>query len=264
MKFKFWFQLLAIFFVFILSCSGGSHYVNHDNVIDDQVAEKDRKVIGVLEFEDRTVDTEKFRPWGRGIPEQIMERLSAIPYLRIVARDFILKAVLSEHEFQMTGTTDQASTAQLGKMLNARYLVRGSYQIIGNEMQIRAMVLDVESAQVIHTISSRGPYVNFFDLQNDIAIKITEGMNVQLNSVVKEKIRSEFDTKVVDASLANYRGESLLDEITILEKSKKTERVKEIKAEAKSLFKSAITFDPNYERAKRNFRKMVQSMPLTL
>lgn len=248
----------------MLMCGGDPGYLRTEPVLDVNVPESEKKVISVLSFEDRTVDTRKFRAWGRGMPEQIMARLSSIPYFSIVARDNLLKKLLDEQALQMTGITDQGSTVKIGKMLNARYMVTGSFQILGALMQITALVLDVETSRVVHTATVHGEYLRFFELQNEIAIRIAEGLKVKLNPRARQRIMTMYDTKVVEASLANYEGEEKLEKIAILKHQKKAREVKALNESAKKSFKEALEYDAKYERAKQNLMKLAHAVPMTL
>jgi len=248
----------------MLMCGGDSAYLRTESVMDVRVPESERKVISVLSFEDRTVDTGKYRAWGRGMPEQIMARLSSIPYFSIVARDNLLKKLLDEQALQMTGLTDQGGAVRIGRMLNARYMVTGSFQIMGALMQITALVLDVETGRIIHTATTRGEYLRFFELQNEIAIQVAEGLRVKLNPRAKQKIMTMYDTKVVDASLANYEGEEKLERIAILKHQKKVKEAKVLNESARQSFEKALGHDAKYERARLNLMKLAHAVPMTL
>lgn len=248
----------------MLMCGGDSGYLRTEPVLDVNVPENEKKVISVLSFEDRTMDTRRFRAWGRGMPEQIMARLSSVPYFSIVARDNLLRKLIDEQALQMTGITDQSSTVKIGRMLNARYMVTGSFQILGALMQITALVLDVETSRVIQTATVRGEYIRFFELQNEIAIQIAEGLKVKLNPRAKQKIMTMYDTRVVDASLANYEGEEKLEKIVILKHQKKLKEAKALNESAKKSFKEALEHDTKYERAKLNLMKLAHAVPMTL
>ncbi len=76
------------------------------------------------------------------------------------------------------------------------------------------------------------------------------------------------DTKIVNASLANYRGEEKVEKITVLETVKKDKEIRktisELKNEARESFKEALGYDSGYQKAKENLGKLGLGVPMTL
>lgn len=180
-----------------------------------------KAVISVVRFEDRSIGTKQYEPWRMGIPYMIMESPGIVPAFKVISREYMINRVLKEQEFQLLGATDPASAVKLGNLLNARYMVIGSFAVHKETLHINAKVLSVETGELRYQISARGPLDNFFELQNKIAVDITSGLEHALNEETREKVMKRIDTKVVNASLANYRGEEKVETITVLEKVKK-------------------------------------------
>jgi len=254
---------LCVSIMFFSGCRTDSN-LKVDPVMNEKIPENLKKKIAVIQFEDQSIRTKDFNAWERGIPEQIMVSLAAIPHFIIVARGYILKKIIEEQEFQLTGATDQANAVKLGKILNLQYIVRGSFQVFKDTLRINAQVLNVETAEILHQSSVFGKLDNFYELQNSISIKISQGLDVKLNSQSQDKLLRRVDTKSIEASLANYSGEEKLEEIEILKSQKKNEKIKEKAKEAKDLFEKAIRHDKDYERAKQNLKKLAHAIPMTI
>lgn len=227
-----------------------------------------KAVISVVRFEDRSIGTKQYEPWRMGIPDMIMESLGIVPAFKVISREYMINRVLKEQEFQLLGATDPASAVKLGNLLNARYMVIGSFAVHKETLHINAKVLSVETGELRYQVSARGPLDNFFELQNKIAVDITSGLEHALNEETREKVMKRIDTKVVNASLANYRGEEKVETITVLEKVKKDmgggKTITELKKEAKDSFKEALQYDSGYRKAKENLGKLGLGVPMTL
>lgn len=227
-----------------------------------------RIVISVVKFEDRSVGTKMYEPWRMGIPDMIMESLGVVPSFKVISRDYIINTVIKEQEFQLLGATDHASAVKLGNLLNARYMVVGSFSVFKNTLQINAKAVSVETGELRYQTSVRGDLDGFYELQNRIALDITKGLQMSLSAETRQKVLERFDTRIVNASLANYRGEEKVEKITVLETIKKEKdtrkKIKALKTEAKENFKKALEYDKDYKKAKENLGKLGLGAPMTL
>ncbi len=256
--------IVGLIVLSFFSCESGNMLVKSRSVMDVNVPDYKKKVISVMKFEDRSIGTKKYRSWSMGIPDRIMEGLGAIPYYKVISREYIVKQVLKEQEFQLLGATDSNSAVELCNLLNAHYIVIGSFQVFRNTLQITAKVLSVKTGQILQQTSAAGILDNFYTLQNRISLNIAAKMNIKLTKEAKFKLVERYDTKNLDASLANYRGEEKLEEIALLKKQKKKKELKKKKEEAKREFKKAIKLDSNYEKARKNLSKAGLGIPMTL
>ena len=64
--------------------------------------------------------------------------------LYIIVERVRMNEILKEHEFQMTGCTDQTCAVQIGKMLSARKILLGEINKIGQTFVISVRIVDVE------------------------------------------------------------------------------------------------------------------------
>jgi TolB-like protein len=229
-----------------------------------KVADEARKVISVMKFDDRTVDSADFRAWQLGIPDMIMEALGAIPYYKVISREYLVQKVLDEQQFQMAGVTDAPTAVRLGKLLNAQFIVVGSFAVMRDNLQINAKVMSVESGEIVAQASSNGRVDGFYALHSDVAIKITEAFNLSLDDDARARLRQRHDTTVVAASLANYGGQDKVEQMKTLERQKLTSEAAKAKDEARTFFESAVRQDANYEKAKKNLARLSLAIPMTL
>lgn len=257
------FIAVAAALVMALSC-GGQGAVRTEHGMKDTVPDSKKKVVSVMKFEDRSIGTRDYEPWTMGIPDMIMQSLGSIPNYRVISREYIVKQVLKEQDFQLLGVTDFNNAIKLGKVLNAQYIVIGSYQVFKGILTVNAKVIQVDSGEIIYQAFSRGNLDNFNEVQNQVALRIAEGMDVNLPDEAKRKLMKKYDTRDMNASLANYKGEEKLEVITVLKKQNKVEEAKRKSAEAKKDFQEALKHDSGYTKAKKNLMKAMQGMPMTL
>jgi TolB-like protein len=232
--------------------------------MDFEVPEEEKKVVSVYKFEDRSIGTTKFKPWQTGIPDMIMQSLSAIPYFKVMSRQYIQEQVLSEQQFQLFGHTDEKSAVELGRLLNADYIITGAFSVFEETLQVNARCISVESGEIVGQAQAHGELGNFYTLQNRVAVQITENMNLFVSEDAEEMLAERTETTVIEASLANYEGEEKMEEIAVLEKKGEKEKVEEVKEEAKKDFERALDYDKDYEKAKRNLSKLALAIPMTL
>ena len=255
----------------VISCAGGQRDPGVSSVMDINVPDSERRVISVAPFDDRSIGTEDYKPWSQGIPDMVMESFMAIPYYRVIARDNALRTILKEQEFQLVGATDPDSVVRLGRLLNAQFIVQGSFAVFRETLQINAQVLCVETGEAVNAVSVQGSLDSFYRLQNEIAIRVTDGMNLHLSEEARAELIERRDTSVVQASLANYRGEQRLEQAAVMESRARVERTRELRDEARRItdearvdFEEALSHDEDYERARRNLSRLARSIPMTI
>jgi TolB-like protein len=255
---------LGMLALFTSCATQDTRVVQVEPIVEIEVPEEQKKIISVFRFDDRSIETDKYRPWELGIPDMIMEALGAIPYYRVISREYMVEKVLEEQEFQLSDLTDDKTAVKVGQLLNAEYILIGAFQVFEENLQIYAKVLIVETGEIVAQANAQGALNNFFVLQNEIAIGITEAFSLDIGEANKQKLRQKFDTKVVDASLANYRGEEKLEKISALTRENRKEEAKRVREEAKVDFETALKLDSDYEKAKQNLTKLSLAIPMTL
>jgi formylglycine-generating enzyme required for sulfatase activity len=75
-------------------------------------------------------------------------RLQSARAVRVVMRDRFA-SVMREHQFQMTDFSNDEKTAELGKALNADWIVRVSVRKLQNRLVVTAMMIDMQTLEVM-------------------------------------------------------------------------------------------------------------------
>ena len=243
-----------------VSCDSGSK-----KLILRDIPRSQRKGLMVLNFKNNTLKSvaEEYQPWEFGIASMIMTDLETIGLFTVISRE-MLKDIVKEQEFQLTGLVDPKKAVKLGRLAAAKYILAGSFMEMRGSLRIESQVFSVETGAQLGAASVMGKTDTFFDLQKELTLKVTKFLDAMLTAEEQMLIAKNIETKSVRASLSNYKGEIELMKSEELKAKGKAEESKKIKLVAKKDFERALSYDPNYERAKENLSRISLAIPTTL
>lgn len=187
--------------------------------------------VAVMTFANITRD--RGTDWlGTGLAETLTADLKRVEGLAVVARERIWEAMR-----KLAGpaaAADEALATRVGRELDARWVLSGGFQRLGNVVRVTARVTDVETGAVAHTVKADGRIEEIFALQDRIVAELSEGLRLDLGRTA----RGTQETHVVEAYEAFARG--LLN--LRLESYESLDR-------AALFFERAVALDPRYARA---------------
>jgi len=199
--------------------------------------------VAVLPFENLNRDS-TYGLLSRGMCESLIEGLSSVKSLTLVERAQVEKT-LKEQALGLTGVIDEKTAPKTGQLLGAKYVVMGSYQVIGNQVKITARFVNVETGEIDQSkiVSVTGRYPDqVFDLQSQIASKLVANFNVAASKAETDRMAT------VLKSTQNFTAYELF--------------IKGLNAwllgtetgnqEAITYYRKAIELDPNYALAYNN------------
>jgi len=224
-----------------------------------------RKGLAVLNFRNATSKdrADRFQPWEHGLAAMVVTDIQSVGGLNIVSRDR-LKDILDEQAFQYSGLVDPDTAVRLGKMVAAHYILTGSFTEINGELRLEAQLFSVEEGRLLDATSVNGATERFFELEKEMVFNISKHLKIVLSADERTKLAGTIETKSVNASLSNYAGEIAVTKADELRKQGKTKEAHEVLEGARNNFKKALSFDPDYDRAKRNLSEIIRAVPLTL
>jgi adenylate cyclase len=180
--------------------------------------------VAVLPFENLSAEpSDGFL--ATGIAESVLHRLAAVKSLSVIART---------SSFTFRGRDMDAR--DIGRKLNARYLVEGSVQRAGDRLRVTAQLLDASSGSDVWSLRLERHMGDIFELQDEISGKVTDAIGVSL--AAEPGKTSPQGTPKLDAYLAYIEGRSLLSTFKIVDAQAGIERLKR-----------ATTIDPNFAAA---------------
>jgi len=185
----------------------------------------DKPSIAVLPLENMTGDP-KQEYFTDGFTEQIITSLSKISSLFVISRN---------STFTYKGKP--VKVQQVSKELGVRYVLEGSVQKFSSRIRINVQLIDAISGQHVWAESYDRDLKDIFGLQDEVILKITSAMSVNLTAGEQARAWAE-GTKSLDAYLKLMQGREYL---------RKGNR--ESIALARRMAEEAIALDPKYADA---------------
>ncbi len=173
---------------------------------------------------------------GSGIAETVTADLKNVRGVSVIGRERIFEVIKNLATGQLS-EFDEMLAINIGRRLNAAWIIGGGYQRIGELIRITARFVEVETGALIKTVKINGKITEIFELQDRIVYELSQGLNLHLGTSEITEIERD-ETKSVEAYEHFSRGmmnlrmgsrDSLDRAIYMLEK--------------------AAEVDPNYARA---------------
>jgi adenylate cyclase len=183
----------------------------------------DKPSIAVLPFTNMSGDP-KEDYFSDGLTEQIITSLSKFQRLFVIARNstFVYKG-------------KPVKIQKVAEDLGVRYVLEGSVQKSGNRVRITAQLIDALTGRHIWSERYDQEAKDIFALQDEITIKITETMRVELTEGEQARHWIKWGTQNLKALEKNYQG------IGFMRRSTKQDN-----DTARQLFEEAIALDPKF------------------
>jgi len=137
------------------------------------VLERAHPVIAVLDFENLSGDSNS--EWlGTAMAETITADLRKLKNVQVVSRERVQQ--------QLRRIEDRSDTALIGRQLNARWLVTGSFQRAGNRIRITPKLLEATSGEGAVLPKTDGAWDDLFELQDRVVSDILQALDLKMDS----------------------------------------------------------------------------------
>ncbi len=160
------------------------------------------------------------------IPEMVLDRLSSVHGLTVIARE---SALLSR--------ASARSAKDAGLQLGARYIVKGSVQRMGETLRVTCFVIDTSNEVRLWSERFDWPMDRLYALQDRIADHVAGSLEQRIGGL-SDLPRPQAATRNPDAYLAYLQGKSLLGRFTVAETDA-----------AAAQFERAVQLDPEFAAA---------------
>ncbi len=256
--------LLAVVVLLALAGCKATGSSSVSEVLRDTPREQ-RTTLMILNFKNSTLQdrAEKFSPWEFGLASMVMTDLETVGLFNILSRE-LLKDVLREQAFQMSGMVNDSQAIEMGRIVAAKYVVTGTFMEMDGSLRIESRLLSVENGVQLGASAVAGRTETFFDLEKQLVIEMTRYLGVTLDDSESRKLASLVETRSMDASLSNYAGEMVLFEAKDMKAAGKVSGAKELLKQARIRFEIALKHDPGYQRARDNLASLTMAIPMTL
>jgi TolB-like protein/DNA-binding winged helix-turn-helix (wHTH) protein len=163
---------------------------------------------------------------AQGLPEMILNRLSRISGLSVIARSssFALR----------TGSID---SREIGRRLNSGYLINGSVQRAADRLRVAVQLVDAAAGTQVWSAHFDRSLRDIFSVEDEIADQVADALSVRLGHLKPGPVHSERSSNI-EAYLAFLHGRALLGRFTVAESDA-----------AVPYFEKATNLDPHFAAA---------------
>ena len=145
---------------------------------------------------------------GSSCSLEVIDIISNDHTVRVVERQYLDK-IINEIKVQNSGVFDESSAVETGKLLGAQYFVFGTATLFNDNIKIRCRIVSVATGAVIGSSDVTGNVNSLFQLENDLAQKLTATFKVG-NTLMQSSAKAIPDLSNI--SLATY---SKLDKLKL-------------------------------------------------
>jgi TolB-like protein len=188
-------------------------------------------------------DAENFAALEIGLQQMLTTEFAANPALRVVDRSRI-RDLMAEQDLGASGRVDSETAARLGKVVGARYMVKGSFIDFYGDFRLDLEVVNVETTEIVRTQQIRKKRDELFAIVVESAQGLTRGLN--LPPLPRQAAR-ERETRAVPSDAVQLYARALL-----YADRGNNERAAE-------LFSQAIERFPEYTEAKQALQQLRNS-----
>ncbi|MEP6548284.1 MAG: winged helix-turn-helix domain-containing protein [Gammaproteobacteria bacterium] len=183
------------------------------------------RTVAVLPFENISADAADAY-LARGLPEMVLNRLSRVTGLAVIARN---------SSFALN--TANIDSQEIGRRLNSGYLVNGSVQRKADRLRVSVQLVDTAAGTLIWSANFDRALRDIFTVEDEIADQVTGALSARLGALEPRPVVHQRSSNI-EAYLAYLRGRTLLGRFTVAESDS-----------AVPYFEKAIALDPNFAAA---------------
>jgi TolB-like protein len=154
---------------------------------------------------DKAAASEEYAGLGKALAGMLVTDLSAVPGIKLVERER-LQALLDELELNSGDFVDPKSAQKLGKGVGARFVLAGSFSVVGEQFVLDARVVSVESGEIYKAADANGLITDIVSVEKDLVESLLTGLAVSLTSSLKRQLYSVAPTEDFGAFTAYGEG----------------------------------------------------------
>jgi tetratricopeptide (TPR) repeat protein len=152
-----------------------------------QVTDFPEKSITVLSFLSLSEDSQ-WEPLRKGLAEMIITDLAQIDELTVIER-MRLNMLMDEIRLSSTSLIDENTAPRIGKLLGARYMVKGSYMVTPDlKMTIDANIFRIDEIYAPDNMDFEGTLSRLFKMEKELVLRILDYFKISLNSADRKRI----------------------------------------------------------------------------
>lgn len=159
--------------------------------------------VAVLYFVNES-DDKSWDEFSKGFTQLLSNDLAQLKSIKLIDR-LALQELLDQLQLSQSQLIDENLIPRFGKLLQARYIINGSFTINDSEISLNVGLLDTKRPDVIEYTEFYGKLYEFYKLEKTILIKALDNMNLMITQSERKAITS-FQTKNLTAFLSYCQG----------------------------------------------------------
>lgn len=167
--------------------------------------------VAVLYFQNQ--GNPELEPLKVGLSQMLTSDLVGAGGVKVVERTQ-LQAVLDELKLGHSAVADKDTSAKVGKLLGAEYLVLGSYFSLAGTLRVDARLVKVETGEVMHASGANGGIAEFMDLERKLAGSFRDKLAALVPGVLQALptlVAAAAEARPLEAAMALSEGLIALD-----------------------------------------------------
>ncbi len=180
-------------------------------------------------------DDPQWIPLQKGLAEMIITDLSQVEELTVIER-LRLSKLMEELRLSASGLIEEDTAPRLGKLMGARYMVKGSYMVMEDlRMTLDTGIYESDKIYLPTSANFEGNLTRLFQIEKEIVLRILDYFGIELTPLQRERIL-RIPTQDMVAFISYCRGLDALDRDNF--------------KLAREFFMEAVRLDNNFEMAK--------------
>ncbi len=147
-----------------------------------------RPTVAVLYFDYRGKKDDEMAMLRKGLAQMVISDLSAVDRVRLVERER-LQELLKEMKLSNTRSFDKRTSARIGKLLGARFMIIGGYFAMMGTLRIDAKVVEVETGTILRSFGVNGKQDDFIGLEQQLSTKLAAVLTEKLPALPPRVVR---------------------------------------------------------------------------
>jgi TolB-like protein/DNA-binding winged helix-turn-helix (wHTH) protein len=203
----------------------GAPSITENPLLETTASGARARTVAVLPFDNISTDPADAY-LAQGLPEMILNRLSRIEGLSLIARN---------SSFALP--TKNIDSGEIGRRLNSGYLIGGSVQREADRLRVAVHLVDSAAGTMIWSAHFDRGLHDIFSIEDEIADQIADALSARIGAAAP-KPPAGARSENLEAYLAFLRGRTLLGRFTVAESEA-----------AAPYFERAIALDPTFAPA---------------
>ena len=170
-----------------------------------QAPDDGRPGVAVFRFEDGSpkVSDIDYTPFTVGLQQLFISQLLQNSELRLVDRNHLTEA-LDEINLGQTDRVDSRTALEAGRIVNARYVVQGTFLMFQNTATLTAITHDVETTEQIESVDVSGDADDVLALVIELARRVGETADLPSLPEFEEVLEDRSEREIPQEAVRRY------------------------------------------------------------